>query len=548
MSPGSRDLSRAELFATVKVLVVGAGGIGCELLKNLALIGVAHITVVDLDSIDVSNLNRQFLFRKHHVDRSKAEVAAEAAKRIADGCKTRLVPLTIQPLLANIKTPTFSPEFVSHFDAVLSALDNVDARKHLNRLCLSANVPLIEAGSAGYVGQTRVILAGETECYECQKKEAPKSFPVCTIRSTPSTPVHCVHWAKMLHDLLFGEGQESGMLGDLKEKLNTPPSRVMLMTPDAPPSSPDSSPSTPIRFSDSCFRFLFDLEIARQRELEELWKDGRKPPRSIDLDSLDVGFGVTEISNATSQTKLSLNGLAAAFLDACDKKIASGQVANFTKDDPVSVAFVSAAANLRMHNYWIEEISRFQVESIAGAIVPAIATTNAIVAGLQCINLEHVLRNGGRSSARDVWVQYPRPSGSGWILQPSVPAPPKPDCFACSAEFPVVRLGSLDCCLDGFVAEVLRGGLGLEEASVFSGGTMIYDPYDDEQGDAMPTECCTASCSVPGHRTLKDCGVEDGTILQVEDPSAEGSIQLAVLLGSRFELSKSSRRKKRRVE
>ena len=75
-----RKVYGEELFAKVqkaKLLVVGAGGIGCELLKNLVLSGFEDIDVIDLDTIDVSNLNRQFLFRSHHVGKSKCLIAAE---------------------------------------------------------------------------------------------------------------------------------------------------------------------------------------------------------------------------------------------------------------------------------------------------------------------------------------------------------------------------------------------------------------------------------------------------------------------------------------
>jgi len=66
---------------SAKVLVVGAGGIGCELLKNLALHGFEDVLAIDLDSIELSNLNRQFLFRREHIGKSKAEVAAAAVAR-----------------------------------------------------------------------------------------------------------------------------------------------------------------------------------------------------------------------------------------------------------------------------------------------------------------------------------------------------------------------------------------------------------------------------------------------------------------------------------
>ena len=64
------------------ILVVGAGGIGCELLKNLVLAGFANMVVVDLDTIDVSNLNRQFLFQKQHVGKSKSLVAKESVLKL----------------------------------------------------------------------------------------------------------------------------------------------------------------------------------------------------------------------------------------------------------------------------------------------------------------------------------------------------------------------------------------------------------------------------------------------------------------------------------
>ncbi|EZG00032.1 ubiquitin-activating enzyme E1-like protein [Trichophyton rubrum MR1459] len=172
-----------------RVLLVGAGGIGCELLKNLLLSGFGTIHIIDLDTIDLSNLNRQFLFRHEHIKKPKALVAKEVAQKFRPQS-------IIEAYHANIKESRFNVDWFASFDLVFNALDNLDARRHVNRMCLAANVPLIESGTTGYNGQVQVIKKGRTECYDCTNKPVPKSFPVCTIRSTPSQPIHCIVWAK----------------------------------------------------------------------------------------------------------------------------------------------------------------------------------------------------------------------------------------------------------------------------------------------------------------------------------------------------------------
>lgn len=144
-----------------------------------------------MDTIDVSNLNRQFLFRKEHVGKSKAVVARESVLHYNP-------ELNIKAYHDSVLSQDYGVNFFKRFHVVLGALDNRAARNHVNRMCLAADIPLIESGTSGYTGQVELIKKGLTPCYECRPKAPQKTYPGCTIRNTPSEPVHCIVWAKHL--------------------------------------------------------------------------------------------------------------------------------------------------------------------------------------------------------------------------------------------------------------------------------------------------------------------------------------------------------------
>ena len=114
---------------------------------------------------------------------------------------------------------------------VLNALDNADARRHVNRMCLATARPMIDAGTTGYIGQVTVTRKGEAACYECEEKPTQKVYPICTIRSTPDKPVHCVVWAKEAYRLLFGQ-RDASMLYEAPDAPE--PSLYMPVVLDAP--------------------------------------------------------------------------------------------------------------------------------------------------------------------------------------------------------------------------------------------------------------------------------------------------------------------------
>ncbi|WVO20054.1 uncharacterized protein IAS62_001344 [Cryptococcus decagattii] len=186
------------LRTKAKILVIGAGGLGCEILQNLALSGFNDIHVIDMDTIDISNLNRQFLFRESDVGKSKALVAAEFVMKRVPGC-------TVTPYHGKIQDHPTS--FYSTFDVIVAGLDSISARRWINATLVQMaqedeeNIkPLIDGGTEGFKGQARVILPTVTSCYECSidMLTPPTAFPICTIANTPRLPEHCIEWASVL--------------------------------------------------------------------------------------------------------------------------------------------------------------------------------------------------------------------------------------------------------------------------------------------------------------------------------------------------------------
>uniref|UniRef100_A0A3B3YT13 NEDD8-activating enzyme E1 catalytic subunit n=1 Tax=Poecilia mexicana TaxID=48701 RepID=A0A3B3YT13_9TELE len=192
------------LLETCKILVIGAGGLGCELLKNLALSGFRLIHVVDMDTIDVSNLNRQFLFRPKDVGRPKADVAADFINSRISGCK-------VVPHFKKIQD--FDDSFYRQFHIIVCGLDSIIARRWINGMLISllsyedgvldpsSIIPLIDGGTEGFKGNARVILPGMTACIDCTLELYPPqviNFPMCTIATMPRLPEHCVEYARIL--------------------------------------------------------------------------------------------------------------------------------------------------------------------------------------------------------------------------------------------------------------------------------------------------------------------------------------------------------------
>jgi molybdopterin/thiamine biosynthesis adenylyltransferase len=142
-----------------RVLVVGAGALGNEILKNLAMLGFERILVVDLDRIEESNLSRAILFSNEDVGAFKAEAAARSLRRIAPQVRVR-------PLVSNV-VQNFGLGLFAWSDVIIAGLDNREARLWINRCAWKMNRPWIDGAIEGINGVARVFVAGIPPCYEC---------------------------------------------------------------------------------------------------------------------------------------------------------------------------------------------------------------------------------------------------------------------------------------------------------------------------------------------------------------------------------------------
>uniref|UniRef100_A0A5K3FW28 E1 ubiquitin-activating enzyme n=1 Tax=Mesocestoides corti TaxID=53468 RepID=A0A5K3FW28_MESCO len=183
--------------------IVGSGAIGCEHLKNFAMMGISsrngQLFITDMDIIEKSNLNRQFLFRPWDIGKCKSVVAALAAKAINPDLN--VVPHENR---VGVETEAFYDDnFFESLDGVANALDNIEARTYIDRRCVYYRKPLLESGTLGTKGNVQVVIPHLTESYSSSQDPPEKSIPMCTLKNFPYQIEHTLQWARDLFEGLF---------------------------------------------------------------------------------------------------------------------------------------------------------------------------------------------------------------------------------------------------------------------------------------------------------------------------------------------------------
>ena len=210
---------------SLKIFMVGVGAIGCEYLKNFAMMGISSgkngiLTITDFDKIELSNLNRQFLFRENNIGQFKSEVAEYYIKQMNNSINI----LTHKKFVGAETENIFSDKFWDEQDIIFNAVDNVKARFYLNdKVCIHKKYHF-DAGTLGVNSSCGFFMKNISSTYKDQNKDKKieddnnnnlRDNGLCTIHSFPTCIKHCIAWALNEYKYLF-----SKLIIELNEIIN----------------------------------------------------------------------------------------------------------------------------------------------------------------------------------------------------------------------------------------------------------------------------------------------------------------------------------------
>ncbi|XP_043258430.1 ubiquitin-like modifier-activating enzyme 1 [Colletes gigas] len=468
---GSRYDSQVAVFGRkfqskiggLKYFVVGAGAIGCELLKNFAMLGVGaqngSVTITDMDLIEKSNLNRQFLFRPSDVQQSKSSTAARVIRGMNPDMKVIAHENRVCPETEKI----YNDDFFEVLDGVANALDNVNARIYMDRRCVYYRKPLLESGTLGTKGNTQVVVPFLTESYSSSQDPPEKSIPICTLKNFPNAIEHTLQWARDNFEGLFRQAAENAAqyISDpqfVDRTLKLPGVQPLEVLEFVKTALIDERPKTfadciawarchwQEQYSNQIRQLLFNFPPDQVTSSgQPFWSGPKRCPDPLTFnvnDPLHLDYIVAAANLKAKVYSIPINRnreeiarIAATvkvpeFTPKSGVKIAETdsqvQVSNgsgnidherlnqlqeelpkveelnglvihpqeFEKDDDTNfhIDFIVAASNLRATNYKIPPADRHKSKLIAGKIIPAIATTTSVVAGLVCLELIKLTR------------------------------------------------------------------------------------------------------------------------------------------------------------
>ena len=457
-----------QKLLNLRYFIIGAGAIGCEMLKNWALMGVAcgpegHVHVTDMDKIEKSNLSRQFLFRNTDINEFKSSTAAKAAQAMNPDFKIT----AYQEKVAADTEHLFGDDFYDKLSGVCTALDNVEARLYVDQRCVFYRLPMLESGTLGTKGNTQIVVPHLTENYGASRDPPEKSIPICTLKHYPNLIQHTLQWAR---DWFEGEFKQSAE--DVNSYLSQPGEQYLSsLSPNEKVETLKKIQKTlvderPVSFEDCVVWARLQFEDMFNSQIRQLlhnfpsdhmtssgtpfWSGSKRCPKAISFDIENKCedaemFNHLDFVVAAANLRAEMYGIKGRTdkdyfenvlkdvivpdfspaegvkisttdeeeKDNNDAPMDTGETEvetiwnslpkqsdlagfklnpiDFDKDIDDHMLFVTACSNLRAINYSIPTEDTHRSRAIAGNIIPAIATTTAMVTGLICLELYKVV-------------------------------------------------------------------------------------------------------------------------------------------------------------
>lgn len=342
-------------------------------------------------------------------------------------------------------------------------------------------------------------------------------------------PVHTIVWAKELYKLLFGENEAESML--YEDPAGEEPSTFMQAVLDFRNAFASKASTEQLTvLADDLLRAFYVDEIQKQLNMDR-YKTARKTPMVLSDNLLDSGRRLPAPStreNYRHTDTWSPEECIAEWINCVVNASVDTVLSSFDKDDDLSMRFVTAASNLRSFIFSIEPLqSYYSAKGIAGNIIPAIATTNAIAAGLQILQAFHVLKSqlthGTKSGHLDQCCSYVncirQATRNGLFLTAAALEKPNPKCYVCRNASLPIALNTNVWTMQDLLEKIIKKELGFEEP------TLMLEDMIWEEGEGADVDLYRVNLS----KVLPELpcgGIRDGTVLQVQDFSQDLEVDL----------------------